>query len=76
MFALGLPVVITVVPDGAREAARIKGRVIGRTFEEQPRYDVRGDDGTLHRGLHAAAIERADQAASATIIKLAAARAA
>lgn len=58
MIALGVPVFAVVVPDGAVEAQRIHGRIIGRTWEQSPRYDVRGDDGITYRGLYGNVIER------------------
>jgi hypothetical protein len=65
MFALKAPVFALVVPEGANEAVRVHGRVMGRTWEQAPRYDVLADNGTVFRGLRASMIERdAPQAAN------------
>jgi hypothetical protein len=58
MFALKTPVFAVVVPDGAQEAVRVHGRVIGRTWEQTPRYDVMSDNGKMFRNLRASVIER------------------
>ena len=58
MFALKTPVFAVVVPDGAQEAVRVHGRVIGRTWEQTPRYDIRADNGVTYRSLRASVIER------------------
>ena len=57
MIALRVPVFAVVVPEGGVEARRVHGRVVGRTWEQSPRYDVLSDDGITYRNLCASVIE-------------------
>lgn len=57
LLALKTPVVAFVVPRGARETSPVRGMVVGRTRERNPRYDVRAYDGTIYREVPSNAIE-------------------
>ena len=57
MLALKTQVFFTTLPAGATASLRLAGRIIGRTFEAAPRYDVLGEDGRIWRNLREADLE-------------------
>ncbi len=57
MFALKTPVFAVVLPDGAHEAVRVHGRIMGRTWEQSPHYDIVADNGMMFRNLSASLVE-------------------
>ncbi len=57
MLALKTQVFFVTLPAGAASRVRLAGRIIGRTWEASPRYDVLADDGRIWRNLHEADLE-------------------
>lgn len=66
MLRLESAVIAVVMPEGARAAVRLRGKVVGRTHEADPRYDVLAEDGRVYRNLRGGDLERVAPAGATT----------